>query len=79
MIILLLIICYRQSICAWLYYRGCSCLKMDEKYDDPYDVFLMYSEEDEDLALGELAKGESQKINTNLKIKFHFTPVCHFF
>lgn len=57
LVMFLLCLCYRHSLSALLYSWGCSCLKASETHDLPYDAFLMYSDDDEQLALGELANG----------------------
>ncbi|XP_054713815.1 slit homolog 1 protein-like [Uloborus diversus] len=55
--LLLLCVCLRKGIAALFYSCGCTFLKNQNKFQDPYDVFLLYADEDEEIALSELAEG----------------------
>lgn len=57
----LLVVCYRHSLIALFYTSGCTCLKGPEGHEYPYDIFLMYCEDDEQFALGELATGNNKQ------------------
>ncbi|GFT39892.1 protein toll [Nephila pilipes] len=66
-VVLFVVLCiccciFRKALIVLGYSCGCSCVKDNEKGKYSFDAFLLYADEDEDVALGNIAEGLEHRI-----------------
>ncbi|GFR19579.1 protein toll [Trichonephila clavata] len=66
-VILFIILCtcccvFRKTLAVFCYSCGCRSLKENEKQQFTFDAFLLYADEDEDVALRDIAEGLESRI-----------------
>ncbi|GFQ98669.1 protein toll, partial [Trichonephila clavata] len=66
-VILFIVLCtcccvFRKTLAVFCYSCGCRSLKENEKQQFTFDAFLLYADEDEDVALRDIAEGLESRI-----------------